>query len=369
MTEPRWTLVDGSRLITESLAQAGADAFVGYPITPASWIYQYASRRFPAALAAPDEITTLQWMSGLAAAGALPVTSTSFPGLALMVESINMAYMMELPMVIVLVQRLGPATGTATAGAQGDVQLVASLISGGYPLPVFCVSDFADCWSLPPVALQTAADARTPVILLTSKEMVMTQRDLDLATLPPIAPVQRQWYQGREPYRPYAPAPDSPVPPFLPVGQGQHQVRLSASTHDCQGIIQHTSPEAMANTRRLQAKVEALTPALFELDEQQGAETLVVAYDVTAEAARDAVAALRSSGRPVSLFVPKTLWPVPETYHQILGRYPRVVFAEENLQAQWARLLYGSRLPVQVRTVTAVGSMIAPEAIAQEVAA
>lgn len=369
MTEPRWTLVDGSRLITESLAQAGADAFVGYPITPASWIYQYASRRFPVALAAPDEITTLQWMSGLSAAGHLPVTSTSFPGLALMVESINMAYMMELPMVIVLVQRLGPATGTATAGAQGDVQLVASLISGGYPLPVFCISEFADCWSLPPQALQTAVHVRTPVILLTSKEMVMTQRDLDLAMLPPIKPVERQFYQGTNTYQPYAASPDRPVPPFLPVGQGQHQVRLTASTHDCRGLIQHTSPEAMANTRRLQNKVESLTPALFELDEQENAETLVVAYDVTAEAARDAVAVLRGNGTPVSLFVPKTLWPIPPEYYAIVERYQKLVFAEENLQGQWARLLFGRRLPPHVHTVTSVGALIPPAAIAREVAA
>lgn len=367
MTESRWTLVDGSRLIAESLARAGADAFVGYPITPASWIYQYASRRFPVALAAPDEITTLQWMSGLAAAGHLPVTSTSFPGLALMVESINMAYMMELPMVVVLVQRLGPATGTATAGAQGDVQLAASLISGGYPLPVFCISDFRDCWELPPVALQTAASARTPVILLTSKEMVMTQRDFDLASLPPVPPVERDFFQGPGPYQPYLASQNAPVPPFLPVGQGQHQVRLTASTHDCRGIIQHTSPEAMANTKRLQAKVETLTPAVYELDEQEGAQVLVVAYDVTAEAARDAVAFLRGNGVAVSLFVPKTLWPVPEAYFPILERYPRLVFAEENLQGQWARLLFGQRLPERVRTVTAVGTMIPPSAIVREV--
>ncbi len=368
MTGSAWTLIDGSRLITESLARGGADAFVGYPITPASWIYQYASRRFPVALAAPDEITTLQWMGGLAAAGHLPVTSTSFPGLALMVESINMAYMMELPMVIVLVQRLGPATGTATAGAQGDVQLVAALISGGYPLPVFCISDFNDCWSLPPVALSTAVTARTPVILLTSKEMVMTQRDLELTSLPPIEQVTRQVYQSAQPYLPYAPDANSPVPAFLPVGQEQHQVRLTASTHDCRGIIQHTSPEALANTRRLQAKVEALTPAVFQLEEVAGASTLVIAYDVSAEAARDAVDALNRQGRPTSLFVPQTLWPVPAEYFAILDRYPRWVFAEENLQGQLAHLWLGVRLPQQARVVSGVGTMISPEAIAAEVA-
>ncbi|MDW7992897.1 MAG: hypothetical protein RMK65_12440, partial [Anaerolineae bacterium] len=106
-------LTDGSRLIAEACVRAGADAYVGYPITPASLIFFYASRRFPIALAAPDEITALQWMAGLAAAGHLPVSATSFPGFALMVESFNMAYMMELPMLVVLAQRLGPATGTA----------------------------------------------------------------------------------------------------------------------------------------------------------------------------------------------------------------------------------------------------------------
>lgn len=80
-------LLEGSLLIIESLARAGADVFIGYPITPANLLYLYASRRFPVALAAPDEITTLQWMSGFAAAGKIPVTATSFPGFALMVET------------------------------------------------------------------------------------------------------------------------------------------------------------------------------------------------------------------------------------------------------------------------------------------
>lgn len=365
--EEQWSLVDGSRLLAESLATAGADCFIGYPITPASWIYQYASKRFPVALPAPDEITTLQWMSGLAAAGHLPVTSTSFPGLALMVESINMAYMMELPMVIVLVQRLGPATGTATAGAQGDVRLVTSLISGGYPLPVFCIGSFEDCWSLPPQALQTAVTARTPVILLTSKEMAMTQRDVNLAALPSLPRVSRKFFEGVV-YLPYAASQESLAPPFLPVGQGEHQVRLTASTHDSRGIIQHTSPEALANTVRLQRKVEALTPALFELDEEDGAQTLVVAYDISAEAARDAVRALRKAGVAVSLLVPRTLWPAPPSYLDTFSRYRKIVFVEENFQGQLAQLYLGLRPQQEVSAVTSLGKMVAPEAIMQEVA-
>lgn len=93
-------LIDGSRLITEALVRAGAEVFIGYPITPANNLYLFSGKRFKTFFAAPDEITTLQWMSGFSAAGKLSVTATSFPGFALMLESINMAYMMELPMVI-----------------------------------------------------------------------------------------------------------------------------------------------------------------------------------------------------------------------------------------------------------------------------
>ena len=364
----RLVLLDGSRLITEACARAGADVYVGYPITPANLIYTYSSRRFPAVLPAPDEVTAVHWMAGLSAGGHLPVTATSFPGFALMVEAVSMATMMELPMLIILVQRLGPSTGTATAGAQGDLLFLSGLVSGGYPLPAFCIAGVDDCWRLPPVALQTAVDLRSPVVLLTSKEMVMTQRSFDLARLEgmKVGPVQRRFYDGPAPYRPYA-ADDGLVPPFLPVGDSRHQVRLTASTHDTHGILRHSTDEALANTRRLQEKVEAGTPVLYHLDEHGEAETLVVTYGITTGAAREAVETLRVHGVPVSLLVAQTLLPVPSAYYEVLGRYPHVVVAEENLQGQLAQLLFGYRLPQSVRVVGSVGQMIRPDRIAQEV--
>lgn len=362
----RRALLDGSRLIAESCVRAGAVAYVGYPITPANLIYAYASRRFPILLPAPDEITALQWMAGLSATGKLPVTATSFPGMALMVESINMAYMMELPMLIVLVQRLGPSTGTATAGAQGDLRFLHGIISGGYPLPTFCIADIQDCWTLPPVALKTAVELRTPVVLLTSKEMATTERSFDLNGLGPIEPVEPRWYRGEPPYRPYD-AEEAGAPPFLPLGDAHHQVRLTASTHDAEGILRHSTEQALANTRRLVAKVKAHVPASYDLHESEGAEVLVVAYGITAGAARQAVRLLAAEGEPVSLLVARTLVPVPDDYHEILARYRRVVFAEENLSGQFASMLYGERLPDGVSFIGDIGRMVAPEDIAAAV--
>ncbi len=360
--------IDGSRLITEALVRAGADTFVGYPITPANLLYLYATKRFPTMLAAPDEITTLQWMSGFAVAGHVPVTATSFPGYALMVESIGMAAMMELPMVIILVQRLGPATGTATCGAQGDLNVVFGTMSGGYSIPTFSISNYHDCWELSAKAVHTAIQLRTPVVLLTSKEMVMTLQSFDWSTLPEIKPKQVKLYNGSSPYLPYK-ADESLIPDFLPVSQNQHQVRITASTHDTKGILQNVLPEAIDNTKRLELKVRKHLDeyTVFDLDEQEGSDRLIITYDISSQASREAVASLRAKGEKVSLLVAKTLLPIPRVYVEIASRYKRVVIVEENLTGQLRQLLFGVAGRNGVSGVNGIAKMISPTEIIEEV--
>jgi 2-oxoglutarate/2-oxoacid ferredoxin oxidoreductase subunit alpha len=360
--------IDGSRLITESCVRAGADIFIGYPITPANLLYQYAVKRYPKMMAAPDEITALQWMAGFSATGHMPVTATSFPGYALMTESINMAFMMELPLLIILVQRLGPATGTATGGAMGDLSVVNGTVSGGFQLPVFAISNLKDCWDLPPVAIETAQKLRTPVILLTSKEMAMTQSSFDLSDLGEIGEKIMMYYKGNEEYFPYKPGPDG-VPPFLPLGQNRHQIRLTASTHDMKGILRNYSAESINNTKRLKNKIvdNLDSYTLYEADEVEGAETMIVSWDVSAQAAREAAARLKSEGKLVSLLIAKTLLPVPGVYLNILKKYKRIIVAEENLDGQLRQILFGKAGRNGLSGVNSIGSMINPESIMSEV--
>jgi 2-oxoglutarate ferredoxin oxidoreductase subunit alpha len=363
-------LTDASRLITESLARAGADAFIGYPITPANLLYKYASERMPLMLAAPDEITTLQWMTGLAATGKLPVTATSFPGYALMIESINMAFMMELPMVIVLVQRLGPATGTATCGAQGDLSLLRGQISGGHSLPVLATCSFQDCWELPAEAVKTAIELRTPVVLLTSKEEVMTTKSFDPNSLKNIRKATRKYgddASGKK-HKPYQPAANL-VPWFLPVNQQDQQVRLTASTHDQMGLLQHSTEEALDNTLRLEKKAKHSLDnfTFYEYHQEKNAENLVVSWGITAPSARVAVSELNHSGEKTSLLIPKTLLPTPQIYPDIIHRYQKVIIAEENLNNQLGDLLWGMQKPSNCRFAGSLGKMITPNQIIEEV--
>lgn len=361
-------LIDGSRLVIDALVKGGADVFIGYPITPANLLYYYGTKAFPVALPAPDEITTLQWMCGFAVAGKFPVTATSFPGFALMLETVNMAYMMELPMVIVLVQRLGPCTGTATAGAQGDLALINGAISGGYPLVTMSIPSLESAQEISYKAMQTAIELRTPVILLTSKEMMMPLQSFDMADLPEIKPIERKTYNGTEPYLTYKPL-EKQVPGFLPAGNPNHQIRINASTHDWKGIIQHTSPEALGNTKRLQEKLlgNLNDYLMFEWLHENDDDILLVAFDISARATYEAYQQLRDKGKRVSLLIPTTLFPVADMYFEIFSRYRHIIVVEENLNGQYRQILFGQGKRPGISGVNAIGKMIQPNEIIEEV--
>jgi len=367
--EQNKVLTDASLLITEACVQSGADAFIGYPITPSNRFYAYGTKRYPLFLAGPDEITVLQWMAGLASAGKFPVTATAFPGFALMLEGFNMAYMMELPMMFILTQRLGPSTGSATTGAQGDLSLLNGCISGGYPVPVFCPSNFEDAWVLTEKSIQTAIEFRTPVVLLTSKEMVMTQKSFDLSVLPKIKPVDRSQNHIELPYKTYR-SNDNFVPPFIPVGNDNYQVRINSSTHDNEGLIRKGNPESLANTKRLKEKFEKRIDEItfYELDEDKGSEHLIVTYGISTEAARDTVFNLRATGKKVSLLIVKTLLPVPKKILDIITSYKNITFVEENISGQYEKIIYGTISKDHVNSVNKIGSLISPTEIEKELA-
>jgi len=364
----KMVFTDASMIITEACVQAGADVFIGYPITPSNRFYLYGSKRFPSFLAGPDEITVMQWMAGYSAAGKFPVTATAFPGLALMAEGLNMAYAMELPMLLILTQRLGPSTGSATTGAQGDLMFLNGAISGHYPIPVFSHSNFEDAWEMTHEAIKAAIKFRTPVILLTSKELVMTNKSFDLSVLKEIAPVKRFSAPVIEPYEPYKSG-EELVPPYIPLGNEKYRVRFNASTHNNAGLIKKNDPESMANTHRLKEKFEKRIDEItfYELDEVAGANKLIVSYGISADAGRDALVSLRQKGEKVDLLIVKTMLPVPAKLTQIMDRYPDVYFVEENISGIYGEIVYGKNKPKHVHFINKVGYLINPLEIIKSV--
>ena len=144
--------IDGNTAIVRGALAAGCDFFAGYPITPATPILLGMMRDLPrvggVAVQGEDEIASFGFCIGAAMTGRRVLTATSGPGISLYSENIGLAIMGEVPLVIVDVQRMGPATGGATTAAQGDVQFIRWCTSGGYPIVVLSPATVADCYTL-----------------------------------------------------------------------------------------------------------------------------------------------------------------------------------------------------------------------------
>lgn len=329
--------VDGAEMIARGAIDIGCDFFAGYPITPASNILHHMLRELPktggVGLQAEDEIASISLCIGASMTGAKALTATSGPGLSLYSENIGLAIMGEVPLVIVVVMRLGPATGGATTVAQGDVQFARWGTSGGYPIIALCPASTAQCYTLTQRAFNLAEQYRSPVFLLSDKEIVMTQATLDSAFLHPLPALSRSRAAAAVSFMPYFESEPENVPAFAPVGDPQHLTRFNTSTHDERGLLTRKLDKVGRLNAHLSAKIEAHAADLEMVwaDRQPDARTLVIAYGVTARAMQQAVRNVRAGGGKVSQLVVHSLWPVPEQSlrHALCG-HECVVVAELN---------------------------------------
>jgi 2-oxoglutarate ferredoxin oxidoreductase subunit alpha len=331
--------LEGNDAVVRASIDAGCRFFAGYPITPATSILTGMMRELPkvggVAVQGEDEITSIGMCIAAAMTGHKAMTATSGPGLSLYSENIGLAIMGETPLVIVDVQRQGPATGSATKGADSDIQFMRWGTSGGLPVIVLSPENVAECYSLTIEAFNLAERFRTPVFLASQKEVGLTRERVDLAQVRADGPavLERPAHDPATPYVPYAFSALDDVAAISPIG-GPQLVRYTTSMHDRRGFLAK-DPEVIAEyMEHLARKIDdhADEIALVDWDAQPGADTLVVAYGVTARSARNAVAQVRAAGGAVSLLVLKTLFPVPEAaITAALAGIRRVVVPEMNL--------------------------------------
>ena len=357
---------DGSTAIVRGALDAGCTFFAGYPITPASPILMQMMRELPKgggiAVQGEDEISSIGMCIGATLAGARAMTATSGPGLSLYSENIGLAIIGEVPLVIVDVQRLGPATGGATTVGQGDVQFARWGTAGGYPIIALAPSSVAECYALTRRAFDLAERFRCPVFLLTDKELNMTTTtvDVDAYAKPPVR--ERGALAATDlPYR-YVPA--SEVAPLAQYG-GDGTVRFTGSTHDERAIITKAPAKVAQLNEHLRAKIDDHAAEIDDVvaDRQPGATTLFISYGITAGAMREAVTELRAASRPVSALTLHSLWPVPErAIREALSGIARVVVAELN-HGQYRREIERLAETAEVVGLNRVdGELIAPEA-------
>ena len=340
--------IDGSTAIVRGAIDAGCDFFAGYPITPASPILMGMMRELPprggVAIQAEDEIASIGMCIGAAMAGARALTATSGPGLSLYSENLGLAIMGEVPLVVVDVQRLGPATGGATTVAQGDVQFVRWGTAGGFPIIALAPSSIADCYRLTRRAFTLAERFRCPVFVVSDKELNLTTNTIEVGAAGGTAP-------------------SAPLHAISPAVGDADLVRFTGSTHNERGFLTKDPRKVEQLNLHLAAKIEQHRDEieLVEADLQPGARTLLIAYGVTAGAQREAVRVARANGQAISSLTVQSLWPVPErAIAAALAGIERVVVAELN-QGQYLReieRLTGTREAIGLQRID--GQLITP---------
>ena len=366
--------VNGNTAVAWGLVAAGQLSglrvvYASYPITPASDILHELSRRknFDVwTMQAEDEIAAAAIAVGAAFAGTLAVTGTSGPGLDLKSEAIGLAISLELPMVIVDVQRAGPSTGMPTKTEQTDLLSAIHGRHGESPLPVVAAKSPAHCFDAAIEASRLALKYRTPVILLTDGYLANGAepwRLPEMADLPDLSVefatrTNHTEPDGRETFWPYLRDPETLTRPWAVPGTPGLQHRIGGiEKQDGSGNISYQPDNHSHMVHLRQAKVDGIATDIpgVELDADPGAEVLVLGWGSTWGAINAGVRRVRAQGHAVARAHLMHLSPFPADLGEVLARYPKILIPEMNLGQ--VSLLIRGRYLVDARSFTQVSGV------------
>ena len=338
--------ITGNRALAYGLmagaARAGLQLFLGaYPITPASDILHHLSAAKDAGVLtfqAEDEIAAVGAALGASFAGQLGVTATSGPGLALKMETIGLAVMLELPLVICDIQRAGPATGMPTKTEQADLTQALFGRHGEAPLPVIAAQSPGDCFNAAYEAVKIAIDYRTPVILLSDGYLANGAEPWqvpDLASLPPIDPgFATEPNRADGEFWPYL-RDDKLARAWAVPGTPGLEHRIGGiEKADGTGAVSYdpANHEFMVNLRQQKVDgVRAVVPDVVVDDPSGNARVLVLGWGSTYGPISAAARRVRGSGRNLATAHLRHLNPLPANLGEVLRAYDRVLVPEMNL--------------------------------------
>ena len=340
--------------------KAGLQLYLGsYPITPATDVLHELSKHKSLGVKTvqcEDEISGAASAVGASFAGALAVTSTSGPGICLKSEAMNLAVIMELPLVVLDVQRGGPATGLPTKSEQTDLLQVLFGRNGESPMPVLAALSPTDCFQAAYDASKMALEHMTPVVLLTdafiangSGAFKLPELDKMPAICPPYVPeeLRGQW-------TPYMRAENGTRYWAVPGREGFEHILGGLEKDSKTGAIS-TNPENHDLMTRLRAEKVAKieVPDLEVEGDKDDADLLIVGFGSTYGHLHAAMDELRATGHKVALAQFRYLNPLPKNTAEVLKKYPKVVVAEQNMGqlAAYLRMKVDNFVPAQFNEV------------------
>lgn len=341
--------------------KAGLKLYLGsYPITPATDVLHELSKHKSLGVTTvqcEDEIAGCASSVGAAFAGALAVTSTSGPGICLKSEAMNLAVIMELPLVVLDVQRGGPATGLPTKSEQTDLLQVLFGRNGESPMPVMAATSPTDCFDSAYMACKIALEHMTPVVLLTDAYIANGSGAIklpDLAEYPAInPPYVPEELKGE--WTPYMRQQENGVRYWAVPGREGFTHILGGLEKDNKTGAISTDPENHdLMTRLRQEKIQNIqVPDVEVLGDKDDAELLIVGFGGTYGHLHAAMDEMRAEGKKVALAHFKYINPLPKNTAEVLKKYPKVLVAEQNMGqfAAYLRMKVDGFVPYQFNQV------------------
>ena len=323
-------------LLAASIKSGLPLVLASYPITPASELLHELARHQDLGvrtIQAEDEIAAAGMALGAAFGGAVGVTATSGPGMDLKAETIGLAVALELPLIVIDVQRAGPSTGMPTKTEQSDLLMAIHGRHGESPLPVVAASTPGQCFEAAYEAARIAVRYRTPVILLSDLFLANSSepwRIPDPGSLPDIDPAFAE--AADEPFEPYARDEQGARPWAVPGTPGLAHRIGGLEKRDVTGDISYDGANHAHMTQVRGDKVRGIAADLPDLyvDEDPGAELLVVGWGSSRGAIRAAARRVRLNGHAVAIAHLHHVHPLPTNLGEILHRYERVLVPEMN---------------------------------------
>jgi 2-oxoglutarate ferredoxin oxidoreductase subunit alpha len=329
-------LMQGNEACVQGALYANCRFFAGYPITPSTEIAEGMARALPHVgghfIQMEDEIGSIAAIIGASLTGAKAMTATSGPGFSLMQENLGYAYIAEVPVVIIDVQRGGPSTGLPTKISQADTMQARWGTHGDYQAIAVAPASVRECFEQTVKAFNLSERFRTPVIVLGDevlghmREMVTIPQPGELEVFDRQKPdVPHEWYHHFE-------ITPTLVSPMAAMGEG-YRFHTTGLTHDQEGFPTANPLEIKAKLDKLKNKIMRFTDEIIQLETEmmEDANICVFAYGTSARAARQAVHMAREKRIRCGLIRPITIWPFPDDQlREILTHVRRAVVVELN---------------------------------------
>jgi 2-oxoglutarate ferredoxin oxidoreductase subunit alpha len=333
--------LDGNQALALGALLGGCQFMAGYPMTPATSIMHYfatVAAELPVHFEqAEDEIAAINMALGASYAGLRSMVATAGGGFALMTEAVSLAGMTETPVVIIVAQRPGPATGLPTRTEQGDLNFVLHAGHGEFPRVIFAPGSIEEAIALSRLSFDVADRWQIPVFVLTDQYFADSVQFMEGSA--PTTMLQRQYPVYEAGYRRYALTPDG-VSPLTSPGLSEARVEVDSDEHTEDGkITEDLDLRVRMVDKRLRKMdgitAEAVLPSCFG---DRKADTVLISWGSNRLIVREAAEALQAEGVPVSALHFGQVYPLTPKMARGLSR-KRLICIENNATGQFAQLL------------------------------